>query len=126
MLQAGSIAASRSLATRLFMGTIDGHLVAVDATSGRPVWDVAIAKPEAGYSVTVAPLVVKDKVIVGTAGGAWHSRDSSRRTTPRPERKIGASTRSPALASQATTRGVAIPGRPVAAPSGSPALYDPI
>ena len=62
------------LGDTLFMGTIDAHLVAVDATSGRLVWDVAIAKPEAGYSVTVAPLVVKDKVIIGTAGGEYGIR----------------------------------------------------
>jgi alcohol dehydrogenase (cytochrome c) len=62
------------LGDTLFMGTIDAHLVAVDATSGRRVWDVAIAKPEAGYSVTVAPLVVKDKVIIGTAGGEYGIR----------------------------------------------------
>jgi glucose dehydrogenase len=47
----------------LFMGTIDGNLVAVDARDGRLLWNTPIGKPEAGYSVTVAPLVVKDKVI---------------------------------------------------------------
>jgi alcohol dehydrogenase (cytochrome c) len=58
----------------LFMGTIDGHLVAVDAKSGRLVWDVALARPEAGYSLTLAPLVVKDKVIVGPSGGEYGIR----------------------------------------------------
>jgi alcohol dehydrogenase (cytochrome c) len=58
----------------LFMGTIDGHLVAVDAKNGRPIWDVAVARPEAGYALTLAPLVVKDKVIVGTAGGEYGIR----------------------------------------------------
>jgi len=58
----------------LFMGTIDGHLVAVDAKNGRPLWDVAVAQPEAGYAFTHAPLVVKDKVIVGTAGGEFGIR----------------------------------------------------
>src|ERR671936_469147 len=57
------------LGDTLFMGTIDGHLIAIDAKVGRPVWDVALSKPELGYSVTVAPLVVEDKVIVGPAGG---------------------------------------------------------
>ena len=56
------------------MGTIDGHLVAVDAKSGHLAWDVAVAKPEAGYALTVAPLVVKDRVIVGTAGGEYGIR----------------------------------------------------
>jgi alcohol dehydrogenase (cytochrome c) len=62
------------LGDTLFMGTIDGHLIAVDAKNGRPVWDVALGKPEAGYALTVAPLVVKDKVIVGTAGGEYGIR----------------------------------------------------
>ena len=62
------------LGDTLFMGTIDGHLVAVDAKTGHLVWDVAVAKPEAGYALTVAPLVVKDKVIIGTAGGEYGIR----------------------------------------------------
>jgi alcohol dehydrogenase (cytochrome c) len=62
------------LGDTLFMGTIDGHLVAVDARNGRPIWDVAVAQPEAGYAFTHAPLVVKDKVIVGTAGGEFGIR----------------------------------------------------
>ena len=62
------------LGDTLFMGTIDGHLVAVDAKNGKPIWDVAVAKPEAGYAFTHAPQVVKDKVIVGTAGGEYGIR----------------------------------------------------
>jgi alcohol dehydrogenase (cytochrome c) len=58
----------------LFMGTIDAHLVAVDAKSGRPLWNVSLAKPEAGYAITHAPLVIKDKVIVGVAGGEFGIR----------------------------------------------------
>ena len=62
------------LGDTLFMGTIDGHLIALDAKSGRLVWDVAVARPEAGYAFTLAPLVVKDKVIVGPAGGEYGIR----------------------------------------------------
>ncbi len=58
----------------LFMGTLDGHLVALDATSGRVVWNIDIADPKLGYSITEAPLVVKDKVIVGPAGGEYGIR----------------------------------------------------
>ncbi len=58
----------------LFMGTLDGHLVALDATSGRVVWNIEIADPKLGYSITEAPLVVKDKVIVGPAGGEYGIR----------------------------------------------------
>jgi alcohol dehydrogenase (cytochrome c) len=58
----------------LFMATIDAKLIALDATSGQPVWQVAIADPKAGYAMTLAPLVVKDKVIVGVAGGEYGIR----------------------------------------------------
>jgi alcohol dehydrogenase (cytochrome c) len=60
----------------LYMATIDGHLIAVDAKTGGLVWNVIVsgARAEAGYSFTVAPLVVKDKVIIGTAGGEYGIR----------------------------------------------------
>ncbi|HJT89007.1 MAG TPA: PQQ-dependent dehydrogenase, methanol/ethanol family [Bryobacteraceae bacterium] len=62
------------LGDTLFMGAIDGHLLAIDAKNGKPLWNVQVAKPEAGYALTHAPLVVKDKVIVGTAGGEYGIR----------------------------------------------------
>lgn len=62
------------LGDTLYMGTIDAHLVAIDAKNGKPLWNVQVAKPEAGYALTHAPLVVKDKVIVGTAGGEFGIR----------------------------------------------------
>jgi alcohol dehydrogenase (cytochrome c) len=62
------------LGNTLFMGTVDAHLVAVDAKNGHLIWDTTVAKPQAGYALTHAPLVVKDKVIVGTAGGEFGIR----------------------------------------------------
>ncbi len=64
------------LGDTLFMGAIDGRLLAIDAQNGRPVWNVAVegARPEAGYALVHAPLIVKDKVIVGTAGGEYGIR----------------------------------------------------
>ena len=62
------------LGDTLFMGTIDGHLIAIDAKNGKPVWDVSLSKPELGYSFTMAPLVIKDKVIIGPAGGEYGIR----------------------------------------------------
>ena len=65
---------NRGLAMRgnsLFMGTIDGNLIALDARDGHLIWTTPVGRPEAGYSVTVAPLVVKDKVIAGPAGGEY-------------------------------------------------------
>jgi alcohol dehydrogenase (cytochrome c) len=64
------------LGDSLFMGAIDGHLMAIDTQSGTPIWDVAVegARPEAGYALVTAPLVIKDKVIIGTAGGEFGIR----------------------------------------------------
>ena len=54
---------------RLFMATLDAHVVALDATTGAQLWDVELGDKELAYSYTLAPLAIKDKVIVGTAGG---------------------------------------------------------
>jgi alcohol dehydrogenase (cytochrome c) len=62
------------LGDTLFMGTIDAHLVAIDARNGKPIWNTEVAKDASGYALTHAPLVVKDKVIVGTAGGEFGIR----------------------------------------------------
>ena len=59
------------LGNTLFMGTIDGNLLALDARDGHQIWSLPLGRPEAGYSVTVAPLVVKDKIIAGPAGGEY-------------------------------------------------------
>jgi alcohol dehydrogenase (cytochrome c) len=63
-----------ALGDRLFMGTLDAHVVALDAKTGRVRWDVASADADKGYSFTGAPLVVKNKVIVGVAGGEYGVR----------------------------------------------------
>ena len=57
------------LGDTLYMGTIDAHLLAIDAKSGSLIWDTTVASSAQRYSITHSPLVVKDKVIVGTAGG---------------------------------------------------------
>ncbi len=62
------------LGDTLFMGTIDAHLIAIDAKNGKPLWNTTVAKAESGYALTHAPLVVKDKVIIGTAGGEYGIR----------------------------------------------------
>jgi alcohol dehydrogenase (cytochrome c) len=58
----------------LFMGTLDAHLVAIDARNGRVRWNVTVAESAKRYSITVAPLVVKDKVIIGVGGGEYGIR----------------------------------------------------
>jgi alcohol dehydrogenase (cytochrome c) len=62
------------LGDTLFLATLDAHLVALDARNGRPLWKIAIADPKLGYSMTMAPLVVKDKVLVGLGGGEYGIR----------------------------------------------------
>jgi alcohol dehydrogenase (cytochrome c) len=57
------------LGDTLFMGTIDAHLLAIDAKNGHLLWNTTVAPVEESYAITHAPLIVKDKVIVGTAGG---------------------------------------------------------
>ncbi|HET9362732.1 MAG TPA: PQQ-dependent dehydrogenase, methanol/ethanol family [Vicinamibacterales bacterium] len=53
----------------LFMGTLDAHLLAIDARSGQVIWNTTVADTKARYVITHSPLVVRDKVIIGTAGG---------------------------------------------------------
>src|SRR5436309_8347310 len=62
------------LGDRLFMATLDAHLIALDTKTGGVLFDVQLADYKAGYSATVAPLVGKDKVIVGIAGAEYGIR----------------------------------------------------
>jgi lanthanide-dependent methanol dehydrogenase len=56
---------------RLYYNLLDGHTVALDAKTGRELWNTQIADVKDGETTTMAPLVVKDKVIVGAAGGEF-------------------------------------------------------
>src|SRR5215510_2061858 len=62
------------LGDRLFMVTLDAHLLAFDRRSGVVLWDVTLADYRVGYSATLAPLVVDDKVIIGISGGEYATR----------------------------------------------------
>lgn len=62
------------LGNTVFVGTIDAFLVALDAQTGVRKWQVKVAESSDGYSITSAPLVVGDKVIVGVAGGEFGIR----------------------------------------------------
>jgi alcohol dehydrogenase (cytochrome c) len=62
------------LGDTLFLATLDAHLVALDAKTGRSLWNTKVANSRSGYTMTLAPLVVKDKVIVGVAGGEFGIR----------------------------------------------------
>jgi PQQ-dependent dehydrogenase (methanol/ethanol family) len=59
---------------KVYLATLDAKLVALDAKSGNKVWQSDIGDPELGYSETMAPTVVKGKVLVGTNGGEYGIR----------------------------------------------------
>ncbi|MEZ5444727.1 MAG: PQQ-binding-like beta-propeller repeat protein [Gammaproteobacteria bacterium] len=58
----------------LFMGTLDAKLIALDAKTGKLLWETQIADPELGYSETMAPVAVDGKVLIGTNGGEYGIR----------------------------------------------------
>ena len=59
---------------KVFMGTLDAKLLAIDAKSGKVVWEQKIAEPELGYSETMAPTAVNGKILIGTNGGEYGIR----------------------------------------------------
>ena len=62
------------LGDRLFMVTLDAHLLALDRKTGSVLWDIELADYQIGYAATLAPLVINDKVIVGISGGEYPTR----------------------------------------------------
>jgi len=62
------------LGDTLFMATVDAYLIAIDAKNGQPVWKTKVAEASAAYGMTLAPLVIKDKVVVGVAGAEFGIR----------------------------------------------------
>jgi quinohemoprotein ethanol dehydrogenase len=53
---------------RVYVGTIDGRLIALDAKTGAKVWDVVTVDQSKPYTITMAPRVVRDKVYIGNSG----------------------------------------------------------
>jgi alcohol dehydrogenase (cytochrome c) len=62
------------LGDKVFLGTLDAHVIALDAKTGNVVWDVVAADYRTGHSFTVAPLAVKDLVVIGVSGGEYGVR----------------------------------------------------
>lgn len=58
----------------IYIGTVDAHLVALHAKTGAVIWDVEVANYKTGHSITAAPLAVKDKIVIGMAGGEYGVR----------------------------------------------------
>jgi quinohemoprotein ethanol dehydrogenase len=59
---------------RLYLGTLDGRLIALDAASGKPAWEVMTVPAGGRYTITGAPRVVKDMVLIGNGGGEMGMR----------------------------------------------------
>ena len=62
------------LGDRVYMGTLDAKLVALDTKTGKLLWSTQIADPELGYSETMAPVAVNGKILIGTNGGEYGVR----------------------------------------------------
>ncbi len=59
------------LGNRLFVGTLDAALLALDARTGQLLWETQIADSRLGYSITSAPLALQDRIVVGVSGGEF-------------------------------------------------------
>jgi len=62
------------LGNRIFVGTLDGFLIAIDARTGQSLWEVQVVDTMEGSSITSPPLVMKDMVITGMTGGEYATR----------------------------------------------------
>ena len=62
------------LGNKVYMGTLDAHVIALDAKTGSVIWDVAAVDYKQGYSFTLAPLAVKNLIVLGVSGGEYGIR----------------------------------------------------
>jgi len=59
---------------KVYVGTLDGRLIALDASNGQPVWSVQTTDTTKPYAITGAPRVAKGKVFIGNAGAEFGVR----------------------------------------------------
>ena len=114
----------------IYMGTLDGKLVAIDMKTGKLAWETKLVDSEKlTVGFTGAPLLVKDKVIIGSQGGEWPYRgpifgvDAKTGKTVWRFFTVGGNEGDDGDARN--TWGGTIPGRPAAAAAGWPGGYDP-
>lgn len=62
------------LGDKVFLGTLDSHVIALDSRTGNVVWDATAFDYRKGYSITLAPLAIKNLVLVGVSGGEYGIR----------------------------------------------------
>ena len=59
---------------RVYFGTLDGRLIALDAGTGKPVWSTQTTDNSQPYTITGAPRIIKDKVMIGNGGAEYGVR----------------------------------------------------
>lgn len=62
------------LGNTLYLGTLNAHLVALNAQTGKVLWDVKVADNRDGYGITSAPLALRDGIVIGVSGGDFGIR----------------------------------------------------
>ena len=105
----------------IYVGTIDAHLVALNAKTGAVMWDTTVANYKTGHSITVAPLAVKDKIVIGIAGGEYGVRGFLDAYDAKTGKRAWRFWTIPGRESRAMKPGRATVGRPARRPHGSPA-----
>ena len=105
------------LGHRLFVGTNDAALLCLDARTGLLLWEVQVADTMEGFNITSPPLIVKDKIIVGHAGGEYAIRGFLDAYDVTGE-DCGASIRFQPPASREARHGRVTAGKPAAAERG--------
>lgn len=61
---------------RVFVATLDAHLIALDSSNGKPLWNVRVGNPAQGFSETMAPLIWKGTIFIGSSGSDFGIRGS--------------------------------------------------
>ena len=115
------------LGTRLYWGTLDAHLIALNATTGHLVWDVEAAENSRGYSITAAPLAIDGRIIVGYSGGEMNLPGFLDAFDPESGRRLW---RQPTIPAEGEPARKTWPARSPVSPGGAPTwmtgTYDPV
>src|SRR5262249_32606146 len=106
---------------------VPARIIATDKDTGKVVWETNLSQDLAQLQITGAVLPIKEKIIVGARGATAAFVIGSPRLMPQPESSSGSNTRSRRRANRAARPGRTrpTPGRPAAAPCGSPAAMIP-
>ena len=107
---------------KLYVGTVDGRLIALDMKTGKPAWDTKLINSQKlTVGFTGAPLFVKDKVIIGAQGGEWPCRGPIFGVDARDRQEEVGVLHRRRHATRRRRPGATTPGAPAAAAAGCPA-----